>query len=113
MADSSPTRRVELENERWVEVRRLNVGDITAAKLLAHDRGWEEADLDAIALLPRLITSCSDGEVNQEFINSLTEMDFGKVWVTAKGADLPNLSAPSSAGGSRRGKGKTSGLTNG
>ena len=113
MADHGPARRVELEDERWADVRRLTVSDISAAKIRAHDRGWDDADLDAIALLPSVITACSDGAVTQEFVDSLTEKDYGTVWMAVKGADLPNPSAPSSAGGSRRGTAKKKDLTSG
>lgn len=91
-----PTNRVELENERWVEVRRLNVGDIRAAKLDSHERGFEDADLDAIALLPRVIINTSDGATTQEFVDSLTESDYGAVWMRVKGIDSPNALEPSS-----------------
>lgn len=96
-----------------MEVRRVTVADISAAKVRSHERGWDDADLDAIGLLPSLITACSDGDVTQEFVDSLTETDYGNVWLRAKGVDLPNPSAPSSAGGTRRGSAKTKDLTSG
>jgi hypothetical protein len=105
-------KRVELEQDRWADVRRLTVADISKAKIAAHERGWDDADLDAIGLLPSVIVACSDGDVTQEFIDSLTETDFGKVWITVKGGDIPNQSSPSSDGTSRR-RGSTKGRTNG
>ena len=93
-----PTNRVELENGRWCDVRRLSVGDIRSAKMLQHERGFEDADLDAIGLLPRLITNTSEGPVTPEFVDSLTEADYGNVWMRAKGIDSPNALAPSSTG---------------
>lgn len=93
-----PTTKVELDNDRWVEVRRLSVGDIRTAKMAAHERGFEDADLDAIGLLPYVITATSDGPVTQEFVDSLTETDYGNVWLKAKGADSPNALEPSSTG---------------
>lgn len=97
-----PTTRVELEHGRWVEVRRVSVGDIRKAKLDAHDRGFEDADLDAIALLPDLIKDTSEGPVTQAFVDSLTETDYGNVWLKAKGATLPNELEPSSTGTSKK-----------
>lgn len=95
-----PTTRVELENDRWVEVRRLSVGDIRQAKLNAHERGFEDADLDAIGLLPEVIMETSDGPTTQAFVDSLTETDYGKVWLRAKGAgdEVPKASDASSTG---------------
>jgi len=113
VADSSPTKRVELEQDRWADVRRLTVADISKAKIAAHERGWDDADLDAIGLLPSVITACSDGDVSQEFVDSLTETDFGKVWITVKGGDLPNQSSPSSDGSTRRRGANLKGRTNG
>jgi len=89
------------------------VADISAAKIAAHERGWEDADLDAIGLLPSVISACSDGDVTQEFVNSLTETDFSKVWIAVKGADLPNPLAPSSDGGTQKGRAKRSAPING
>lgn len=100
-------KRIELEDGRWADVRRLLVADISVAKIAAHERGWDDADLDAIGLLPRVIVACSEGDVTQEFVGTLTEADFGKVWLGVKGVDLPNPSSPSSGGSTRR-RGATS-----
>lgn len=109
---NSTAKRVDLEYDRWADVRRLTVADIYKAKLDGHTRGWDDPDLDAIGLLPRVIVACSEGDVTQEFIDSLTEMDFAKVWITVKGGDIPNPSSPSSDGTSRR-RGTTKDRTNG
>jgi hypothetical protein len=107
-----PTMQVELEHGRWVKVRRVSVGDIRAAKMAAHERGFEDRDLDAIGLLPDLIMETSDGPVTQAFVDSLTETDYGNVWLKAKGATLPNASEPSSTGTSRKARVKAN-RTNG
>lgn len=108
-----PTTRVDLENERWVEVRRLSVGDIRAAKLASHDRGFEDADLDAIGLLPSVILNTSDGATTQEFVDSLTEKDYGDVWIRVKGIDSPNALEPSSISTRRTKASGKSNRTNG
>lgn len=107
------TKRVDLEQDRWADVRRLTVADISAAKMRSHERGWDDADLDAIALLPSVIVACSEGAVTQDFVDSLTETDFGKVWITVKGGDLPNPSSPSSDGSTRRRGAASKDRTNG
>lgn len=89
------------DGERWVEVRRLSIGDIRTAKLAAHDRGWDDADLDAIGLFPDVIINTSAGPVTPEFVDSISETDFGKIWLKVKGIEIPNSSAASSTGTSR------------
>jgi hypothetical protein len=103
-----PTTKVELEHGRWVKVRRVSVGDIRQAKIESHERGFEDADLDAIGLLPNLIVETSEGPVTQAFVDSLTETDYGNVWLKAKGAQIPNASEPSSTGTSRKARVKVS-----
>lgn len=112
MGDSAHTKRVELDDGRWADVRRITVGDIAAARTNKHDRGWDDDELDAIFLLPRVVVACSEGDVTETFINGLSEKEYALVWVTAKGADVPNPSSPSSNGSTRRGaarKGRSSG----
>lgn len=87
-------KRIELSGERWVEVRRINAGDMRATRLAAHERGWEDETLDALFNLPRVIVAAS-GEINYE---ELTELDVLLIWAAAKGAGVPNPSAGSSSG---------------
>lgn len=99
------TRRVELEAGGWALVRRINVGDIKAVRLQAHERGWEDSELDSLFLMPRVIVDWSLGDVTEAALDSdISELDYVRIWATAKGVDVPNQSSPSSAGSVRRAK---------
>lgn len=108
------SKRVELETGGWAEVRRLTPGDVRFVRGIVRERGFEDAELDALALMPRVITSWSLGEITDDTIdNDLTEMDYLRIWAVAKGADIPSPLAGSSNGStpkaSKRTKGRSSG----
>src|SRR3990167_10137612 len=98
MSDSNgshPYPRVELEDGGWADVRRITPGDIRAARLNAHERGWEDPELDSLFLLPRVIKAWSHGDVTEALIDEkLTEMDYLRIWAAAKGVSDPNPSRP-------------------
>lgn len=112
-APAVPDNAVVLEDGRWCVVRRVNVGDIRFAKVTAHERGFADPDLDAIELLSRVIVETSDGAVTQAFVDTISEDDYGKVWMKAKGVELPNASAPSSTGTQAKAKTGAKRRTNG
>lgn len=96
-------KRVELDGGGWAMVRRITPGDIRAARVNAHERGWEDSELDSLFMLPRLIVEWSLGDVTQETVDEkINEMDYLRIWATAKGAAVPNPSSPSSGGSGRR-----------
>lgn len=108
-----PDNAVPLEDGRWCVVRRVNVGDIRFAKVSAHERGFQDPDLDAIDLLTRVIVETSEGTVTQEFVDTISEDDYGKVWMKAKGVEVPNALAPSSTGTPAKAKTGAKRRTNG
>jgi len=96
-SESPTNRRVEISGERWVEVRRLTADDVRATRMEAHERGWDDAELDALFLIPLVIVESSFMR-GEEVLKQLDEVDYVKVWAAAKGVGDPNPSSRSSAG---------------
>lgn len=107
-------KRIDLEDGRWVDVRRVNASIIQSIRIAAHERGFEDDMLDTLAGIPLVLAAREGGSVDQQFIDELTEMDLARVWAVAKGVDIPNLSAPSSDGTQqKKARSKRNGRSNG
>ncbi len=106
----APVKRVELSNGQWAEIR-LNVSaaDLYATQL-ARVRERREFDLflDTLASFKTKIVQWSLGPVTQDLVDGLSEEDtFTLAQAIVAGdakEEVPNESAPSSAGTAPKGK---------
>ena len=103
----SPTKRVELDDDGWAEVRRVNGAILRQMRLKRHERGYDDDTQDTLDVLPDLIAEWHKGEkMTPADVDGLDEMSITRIWLAAKGIDLPNQSAPSSAGGVTKTRGR-------
>lgn len=133
----APTKRVELSDNRWIELRRARlVSDVRHQRDRRHERGdYDDDVLDELALVEARVVAWSYGDkvpadmdVRRTIIDALSEDDALKLILANKGIeerpkDSPAKSRTSSTGTARsRKKAKTtepspsegeSGLTNG
>ena len=99
------TKRVELSNDQWAVLRmKSTVGDVRFQREQAHARGFDDAVLDGLSIIERLIVEWSFGAVNHETIDALTEEDAVILMNAYRGTDdgRPNPSSTSSSGGRRK-----------
>lgn len=77
--------RIKLSDGEWADVRRMNAGDLRAVALAAHERGFGNDGLDALEVLPRVITSWSLGmPITRDAIDELIEADVVAVYAYCK-----------------------------
>ena len=111
----TPGKRVELEDGQWATVKRVNGAVMRQVRVKAHERGYEDPTQETLDGLPLVITAWSfKDEIKPETVEDvLGELDLLRLWATAKGADIPNLSSPSSDGTRTKGSAKGSRRSNG
>lgn len=115
----SPTRRVELSDGKWIELRRKRiVADVEHQRFRRHQRGdYDDDVLDELALVEARIESWSFGEkvpadmdLRKQIIGTLEEDEALKLIVANKGLEnRPKGSpatSPDSSTGTRRSRRK-------
>jgi hypothetical protein len=99
---NTPTRRVELSDGNWIELRTRILGaDYRVMREAAHRRGFSDVMLDFMAALPGLTIASSFGEVTDEVVDRLPTDDLLKLLATQAEDTGPNPSTRSSGGGTR------------
>lgn len=105
------TKRVELSNGNWAEVRQSTlVLDVKHQRIEQHKRGFADQTLDELATLRTKIVAWSLAEsVTDELIDVLTVADVITLLQAANGTDdeSPNSSSTSPSGTRRKAKSST------
>ena len=126
---TTSTKRVELEDGQWAEVRRMNGAVLRHVRNKAHERkrelgptataatleASEDPTLETLDGLPLLIKAWSfDQPITPETVeDSLQYIDIFRLWACAKGVDVPNPLSPSSAGTPTKGTARARRRSNG
>lgn len=97
--DHTAGTRVDLPSGGWVTIRKLKVRDLKMLRKTSRDRGYEDATLDGLALLPQIITSWSgDGDFNEAVLDDMDIEDTDAILAEFNRLRNPNVSEPSSNG---------------
>lgn len=95
---SVATRRIELSDGGWAEVRRAKMKDSIEVENERRSRGAENDMMDALVKMRCCIVSWSKGAVTIDELLELDDADALEIMRAMNDRD-PNASTPSSAGG--------------
>lgn len=99
-----PTQRIELSDGHWAEIRtRLTVADLKYQRQKARERGYDDEALDGLALLPRVVTSWSYGEVDEDTADGVPIEDATAILQAATPVGEASSTSSSAGGNSKKG----------
>lgn len=97
------SKRIDLGDGKWAEVRPLTAGDLRTMRKAAYARGYgvDDDTLNNMFLITSLVTAWSFGPVDEATLDALPLKDLNRLLEEIKREDDgdPNASSSSSAGG--------------